>query len=239
LILSVLLALVQTIPFPGPGRASGGGGGATNNATYDAINSKTCSSGGPTTSYTCTGVVVPSGSTVFVWASGYNGATITDVSDGTNSFDIVSASQAQGNAAGRLFKRYYATGGTFDLTSTYSFSAYPSTGVLIYSGVATSSPLDVMDDNNTGTNASPNGGTVTTTNAADLVLTCATSDWGSTGAGWSNGVFTIRQSEGNGSLYSTYACGEFKATSTGTYGNPFIIASSANWVAVTAAFRSQ
>lgn len=234
LLLSQDVQIIRRIATPG--------GGVVNNIVYQSGGSTTCRGGSTVTTFACENTVtLTTGWTTYVWCSGYNAVTVNSADDGetpTNIYSALSANQSNGNATGRLFVSRNVTGGTYTIRCLYSSGAYPGIAVLSYSNVATSSSSDGIDDSNTGTSSTPDPGTVATTNAADLLLACATSDYGST-ANWQNPQdFTIRQSEGNGSLYSTFACAERIVTSTSTYGSAFSISSSAGWVAVLAAEKS-
>jgi hypothetical protein len=152
---------------------------------------------------------------------------------------VTSSLTSGGNAIGRLFRASGVTGGTYSLTCNYSAAVYPGIAIQSYSGVNTSSPNDGTNNGPGSLSNAPDAGTISTTNANDLILACATTDYGSSLTWTEPNGFTLRQSYGNGVVSTTFACAERIATATGTYGSAWSISASANWIAAIAAEKSQ
>ena len=221
----------------GPPPAAAGGASLI---SYVPLGSTSCASASEASSYACANTItVSNGTTTYVWCSGYGAATVNSVSDGTNAYTAVVASLSDGgNARGRLFRASNMTGGTYTVTCNYSAMVWPGIAILTYSGVAIPSPGDGANAN-AGTSNAPNAGSVATTNANDLILTCATTSSGST-VSWNPPTgFTLRQQYDNGSLSTTFACADRLVTAAGTYGGPFSLAASTAWVAALTAEKSQ
>lgn len=221
----------------GPPPAAVGGGSLI---SYVPLSSTSCASASQASSYACPNTItVSNGNTAYVWCSAYGAATVNSVSDGINTYTpLVTSLSDGGNARGRLFRASNMTGGTYTVTCNYSALVWPGMAVLSYSNVATPNPGDGANSS-AGTSNTPNAGSITTTTANDLILTCATTSYGSTLSWTPPTGFTLRQYYDNGSLSTTFGCADRLATAAGTYGGPFSLAASTAWVAAVAAEKSQ
>lgn len=221
----------------GPPPAAAGG---ANLIYYVPLSSTSCASASEASSYACANTIaVSNGNTAYVWCSGYGTATVNSVSDGVNTYTALVASLSDGgNARGRLFRASNMTGGTYTVKCNYSAAVWPGMAILTYSGITTPSPGDGTNTN-AGTSNTPCAGSITATNANDLILTCATTSYGSTLSWTPPTGFTLRQYYDNGSLSTTFACADRLTTAIGTYGGPFSLAASTAWVAAVAAEKSQ
>lgn len=213
---------------------------ATNNITYQSARSTVCAGGSEVTTYNCSNTVdYTTGETVYVWASGYGGSgTINAPTDGTNTYDAITSTLSDGgNAKGRLFRASNVTGGTYTVQWTSSAGMYPGLAIHSYSNVTLSSPND-GSNSGTGSSTAPDAGTISTTNAADMIFTCYTGSAGSAVTHTEPTGFTLRQHYDNGAVSTTFACAEKMETTTGTKGGAWTTSPSTGWVAAVTAEKS-
>lgn len=214
--------------------------GGANNIVYQSGGSTACAGGSEVTTYNCSNTVTyTTGWTVYVWASGYAGSgTINAPTDGTNTYTAIHATLSDGgNAKGRLFRASNVTGGTYTVQWTSSVGMYPGLSINAYSNVNTSDPNN-GSNTGTGSGTAPDAGTISTTNAADLIFTCYTGSAGGTVTHTEPTDFTLRQHYDNGAVSTTFACAEKLETTTGTKGGAFTTSPSTGWVAGVTAEKS-
>jgi hypothetical protein len=124
-----------------------------------------------------------------------------------------------------------ASAGANAVTLTFNAAAtYPDVRILEYSGISSSGSLDVATAS-TGNSASSNSGSVTTTNAADL-LVGVNIVWSGTsgpGSGWTQRIMTSP----DGDIVEDQV-----VTATGSYIASAPLVSGGPWIMQMAAFRS-
>ncbi len=201
---------------------------------YVQGNSNNPSSGNPV-SVTYTSAQVAGDLNVVVVGWNDSTSTVTSIADsiGNTYVAAVGPTASSGNATQRI---YYAknitsaSAGGNTVTVTFNTTvAYPDVRILEYSGLDTSNPFDV-GIGTSGTGITQNGGSVTTTNANDLLVASNYVDDYSASAG---SGYTERFITAGGELVE-----DETVTSTGSYSATSTQGSSGWWIMQMAAFRA-
>jgi hypothetical protein len=157
-------------------------------------------------------------------------STVSSVTDSNgNTYALaVGPTKATGLTSAIYYAKKIASGGN---TVTVKFSksaAFPNVNVLEYSGLDTSSPLDVSAAA-TGTGTTANSGSATTTSASELIVGAGnpTSAFTAAGSGFSNRIINAFGGISEDRIVSS--TGSYNATATLTSGT---------WVMQMAAFRA-
>jgi len=166
------------------------------------------------------------------WGSGVSISSITDTKG--NAYTLaVGPTTFSGAASAIYYAKNIAAAAAGANTVTVTFSAAtgtPDLRVAEYSGVNTTSPLDVTAVS-TGTSATSDSGSATTTNANDLLIGI-------------NAVLSGTQSAGTGytsrqiSLYDGNILEDRIVSATGAYSATATLSSSAAWIMQMAAFKA-
>ena len=162
-------------------------------------------------------------------------ATVRSVVDSKgNAYTLAGTPVVQAGTASQAI--YYAknivaaAANSNTVTVTFSVSAaYPDIRILEYSGIDTTSPLDVIGGAS-GNSATSSSGTVTTANANDLVIGANLVQTGTTGpgSGFTNRMITIPDSD---------IAEDQIVTLTGNYTATAPISPSAPWIMQIVAFK--
>lgn len=144
-----------------------------------------------------------------------------------------------------IFYRVVQGGDSATVTFTPSVSDSVAAGVLEYSGLVTSSPLDKTASGNAGDGSTTvsTGTTATTSQASDLVIVCAGPHNPAGGATFSltswTGGFTTQVSEGHGVGAVFVGCfiGDLIVAATGTYGSTATYSPAGDAGAAVATFK--
>jgi YD repeat-containing protein len=162
------------------------------------------------------------------------GPTVTDSRGNTYVLAVGPTGNTTGNGSLAI---YYATNiaaaaaGANTVTVNFGGTSYAHLGVQIaeYSGIATSSPLDGTSAA-IGTNATVNSGTVTTSNANDLLVGA---DYLDAGTGAAGSGFTLRTGTANNTVLEDKI-----VTSTGSYSATAPVTGADWWIIQIAAFKA-
>jgi len=158
--------------------------------------------------------------------------SVTD-SEGNTYVSVVGPTQSAGNDSQQMF---YATNiasasaGANTVTVTYSTTvAYPEIRVVEYSGISTTNPLDAVIGAS-GTGLTMNSGSITTTNANDLLVAAnaIASETTATGTGYTQRVDSA----------FTEIIEDETVSATGSYSATATQGSSGYWLMQLAAFRA-
>jgi chitodextrinase len=166
-----------------------------------------------------------------VWNTGQTISSITDTKGNSYVLAIGPTTSGAGLAAIYYAKNIAAaTAGSNTVTVTYSAAtSFPDIRIAEYSGISTTSPLDVTAVA-TGTGTTSDSGSATTTNANDLLIGANAVSTGTTGAGTG---FTQRQITGwDGNILEDRI-----VTATGAYNATAPLSPSGSWVMQMAAFK--
>lgn len=133
-----------------------------------------------------------------------------------------------------------ATGSESSISCSGSGSNRWGISVYEYSGMVTSSPLDAVNaTSSTGSSSSPASGSVTTTNADDLLIAGVTTGASTSFSAWSNS-FTEENDFVNGGAAgsrNTFGAADHTVTSTATYSTTATAGASGSWTGQIAAFK--
>lgn len=167
---------------------------------------------------------------------GINPSITSIVDTALNTYTVATDANNGGNDPG--VSVYYAkniAGGANTVTVTPNAAANIRWGIVEYSGLDTSAPLD-QTTSTFGTSTSPDSGSVTTTQASELLVGCI-------GALSGGGAFT------NGASYTTRfvvtvggddrdSLEDRNVSSTGSYSAGGTLATSATWGAIIGTFKA-
>lgn len=131
-----------------------------------------------------------------------------------------------------------AAGGETNIDCDSTASTRLGLHIYEYSGLATSGVLDATGSA-TGTSSSPSSGSVTTTNANNLLIAGVTTNANTSFSAWSDS-FTERNDFANGGApgsRSTYGGADRNVTATGTYSTIATAGASGAWRGQIAAFK--
>ncbi len=169
---------------------------------------------------------------ITTWNQTSTAASVHD-SKGNTYTRVLDAVNATTSDHVAIFYAANVTGGSsFTVSSTL-------TGITIsvheYSGVATSSPLD-LSASQTGTSATPTSGNVTTTIDHELYFGLAWS--GGSGDTWTaTSSFTMREQETDNATHERHATEDRVITTATSTAAKFLTTTSDNWLAAIATFR--
>ena len=194
--------------------------------------------GGTSVSATFTAVAKTNHLLIAVCASRNNGLTTTNIT-GPSGF---TSAKSEANATSSEAIFYKVSVGTEQAIScTLSTSVRCGIHIYEYSGMATTSPLDAVNTTtSTGTSISPASGSVTTTNANDLLFATIVTNANTSISAW-NSSFTLRNNFVNGSTTTsraTYSGADRAVSATGTYSSVATAGASGAWRGQIAAFKA-
>jgi unsaturated rhamnogalacturonyl hydrolase len=160
-----------------------------------------------------------------------NSTSVSSVTDSQgNTFTLLFGPTTWGGSHNYVERLYYAknvAGGADDITVTLSASKYLELHAYDYSGLDPSSPVDASATPATGTGASGTSGSLTTTNANDLLFALFHSD------------NDVNNAAGAGYTLRPDGLGEDRnVTSTGSYSATMSFSGSADYVAYLVAFKA-
>ena len=163
------------------------------------------------------------------------GASLAETITGPTGF--TAAKNQSGTPSQGIFYKV-AAGTESSVSCSGGASARWGIQLLEYSAMATSSPFDAASST-TGTSATPSSGSVTTTNANDLLVAGATIVANTSFTAWTNSFTQVNTftNGGSTSLRTTYGSASRIVTATGAYSTVGTAGASGAWIGQIAAFK--